>query len=156
MILSYISFRSFKHFTISTQDETVLKILTNLDLRSLCRLCRVNKRFNSIARDALLYTCLNLKLYWHCLDTHALNSLAPRCQYLRQLDLSWCGNYKMFNSQDIFNFLDTCGSLLTHLRLNCCRVVNDCVVLKISKICKNLKGMYACKRVGRLFPPIFS
>lgn len=123
----------------------MLKILKNLDLRSLCRLCRVNKHFNNIARDALLYTCLNLKPYWYCLDTQALNNLAPRCQYLRQLDFSWCGNYNMFNYQNIVSFLNTCGSLLTHLRLNCCHIVNDIVIFEVSKICKNLKG--ECKLV---------
>ncbi|XP_014487327.1 PREDICTED: F-box/LRR-repeat protein 4 isoform X1 [Dinoponera quadriceps] len=122
-------------------DETVLKILKNLDLKSLCRLCRVNKHFNNIARDALLYTCLNLKPYWHCLDTQALNNLAPRCQYLRQLDLSWCGNYNMFKYQNIVSFLNSCGSLLTHLRLNCCHIVNDIVIYEVSKICKNLKEL---------------
>lgn len=119
--------------------------MKNLDLRSLCRLCRVNKRFNSIAQDALLYTRLNLKPYWHSFDVHALSSLAPRCRYLRKLDLSWCGNYNMLNYQDIVNLLSTCGSLLTHLRLNCCRVVNDCVIFEISRVCKSLKGTYVYK-----------
>lgn len=121
----------------------MLKILKNLDLKSLCRLCRVNKHFNNIARDTLLYTSLNLKPYWHCLDTQTLNNLALRCQYLRQLDLSWCGNYDMFKYQNVVNFLSTCGSLLTHLRLNSCHFVNDIVISEVSKICKNLKG--ACK-----------
>ncbi|CAD1480894.1 unnamed protein product, partial [Heterotrigona itama] len=122
-------------------DETALKILKNLDLRSLCRLRRVNKHFNNIARDALLYTSLNLKPYWHCLDTSALNSLAPRCHYLQQLDLSWCGNYNMIKHQDFIHFLRTSGTVLTHLRLNCCQFVNDAVILEVSKICKNLKEL---------------
>ncbi|XP_076278966.1 F box and leucine-rich-repeat gene 4 isoform X2 [Lasioglossum baleicum] len=122
-------------------DETVLKILKNLDLRSLCCLCRVNKHFNNIARDALLYTSLNLKPYWYCLDTLALNCLAPRCKYLQQLDLSWCGNDNMIKYQDFVNFIHTSGTLLTHLRLNCCQFVNDAVILEISKVCKNLKEL---------------
>ena len=122
-------------------DETVLKILKNLDLRSLCRLCRVNRHFNNIARDTLLYTTLNLKPYWHCFDTSALNCLAPRCQYLQQLDLSWCGNYNMIKYQDFIQFLRTSGTLLTHLRLNCCQFVNNAVILEISKICANLKEL---------------
>ncbi|XP_043249536.1 F-box/LRR-repeat protein 4 [Colletes gigas] len=130
-------------------DETVLKILKYLDLRSLCCLCRVNRHFNNIARDALLYTNLNLKPYWYCLDTSALNCLAPRCQYLQQLDLSWCGNYNMIKHQDFINFLRASGALLTHLRLNCCQFVNDAIILEISKICKNLKELCLrnCMRV---------
>lgn len=111
-----------------------------MDLKSLCRLCRVNRHFNNIARDALLYTSLNLKPYWHCLDTSALNCLALRCHYLQRLDLSWCGNYNMIKYKDFIDFLHTSGTLLTHLRLNCCQFVNDEVILEISKVCKNLKG----------------
>ncbi|CAK9798352.1 F-box/LRR-repeat protein 4 [Anthophora plagiata] len=122
-------------------DETVLKILKNLDLKSLCHLSRVNRHFNNIARDALLYTSLNLKPYWHCLDTSALNSLASRCHYLQQLDLSWCGNYSMIKYQDFIKFLHTSGTLLTHLRLNCCQFVNDAIIFEISKVCKNLKEL---------------
>ncbi|OAD59843.1 F-box/LRR-repeat protein 4 [Eufriesea mexicana] len=133
---------------ISLQDETVLKILKNLDLRSLCCLCRVNRHFNNIARDALLYTSLNLKPYWHCLNTSALNSLASRCHYLQQLDLSWCGNYDMIKYQDFIYFLHTCGTVLTHLRLNCCQFVNDAIILEISKVCKNLKELCLCNCMG--------
>lgn len=119
----------------------MLKILRNLDLRSLCRLCRVNKQFNNIARDALLYTSLNLKPYWHSISTDALLCLIPRCTYLQQLDLSWCGNYNMFTYQDIVKFLNIRGYLLTHLRLNNCKIVNDYIIHEITRICRNLKGM---------------
>ncbi|XP_015432230.1 PREDICTED: F-box/LRR-repeat protein 4 [Dufourea novaeangliae] len=122
-------------------DETVLKILKNLDLKSLCRLCRVNRQFNNIARDALLYTSLNLKPYWHCLDTVALHTLMPRCKYLQQLDLSWCGNYDMIKYEDFIQFIQTSGTLLTHLRLNCCQFVNDAVILEVTKVCKNLREL---------------
>ncbi|XP_057336309.1 F-box/LRR-repeat protein 4 [Microplitis mediator] len=122
-------------------DETVLKILKNLDLKSLCRICRVNKYFNVIARDSLLYTSLNLKPYWNCIDTSALNFITPRCKYLQRLDLSWCGNYDSITSHNFIDFINSCGSLLTHLRLNCCRFVNDHVVSEISHVCKNLKEL---------------
>ena len=114
--------------------------MKNLDLRSLCRCCKVNRHFNNIARDALLYTSLNLKPYWYCIDATALQNLTPRCQYLQRLDLSWCGNYDAISNQDFVDFLQNCGSLITHLRLNCCRFVNDFVVREISRICKNLIG----------------
>ncbi|XP_012282503.1 F-box/LRR-repeat protein 4 [Orussus abietinus] len=122
-------------------DETVLKILKNLDLKSLCRCCKVNRHFNNIARDALLYTSLNLKPYWYCIDAEALNYLAPRCQYLQRLDLSWCGNYGAVEPDDFVKFLQSCGGPLTHLRLNCCHFVNDSVIFTITAVCKNLKEL---------------
>lgn len=122
-------------------DEAVLKILKNLDLKSLCRCCQVNKHFNNIARDALLYTSLNLKPYWHCIDTNALATLASRCQYLQRIDLSWCGNYNTITSRDIQDFLTSSGSQLTHLRFNCCQFVSNSVILKVSVICRNLKEL---------------
>ncbi|XP_043498036.1 F-box/LRR-repeat protein 4 isoform X2 [Polistes fuscatus] len=122
-------------------DETVLKILKNLDLKTLCRLCRVNRHFSNIARDALLYTSLNLKPYWYCLNDHALKYLIPRCQYLQRLDLSWCGNYNMISDRNFVDFIHSCGKLLTHLRLNCCRCINDKVILEVSRVCKNLKEL---------------
>ncbi|KYN17326.1 F-box/LRR-repeat protein 4, partial [Trachymyrmex cornetzi] len=71
-------------------DEIIMRILRNLDLKSLCRMSRVNKHFNNLAQDHLLYTSLNLKPYWHVIKKKALYYLAPRCKYLRRLDLSWC------------------------------------------------------------------
>ncbi|XP_015113292.1 F-box/LRR-repeat protein 4 [Diachasma alloeum] len=122
-------------------DETVLKILKNLDLKSLCRCCRVNKHFNNVARDALLYTSLNLKPYWNSLDSGALNVLAPRCQYLQKVDFSWCGNYNTITPQNFIEFMASAGGLLTHLRLNCCRFVIDQVIAEISGTCRNLKEL---------------
>jgi len=33
-------------------------VLKNLDLKALCRMSQVNKRFNNLTRDCQLYTCL--------------------------------------------------------------------------------------------------
>ncbi|CAL1676719.1 unnamed protein product [Lasius platythorax] len=87
-------------------DETILKILKNLDLRSLYHISRVNK-----------------------------------CKYLRKLDLSWCGNHGFFRTTTIKEFLINCGSLLTHLRLNCCENVDNSTICQISITCKNLKEL---------------
>ncbi|XP_015183104.1 PREDICTED: F-box/LRR-repeat protein 4 [Polistes dominula] len=122
-------------------DETIFKIFKYLDLKTLCRLCRVNRHLSNIAKDALLYTSLNLKPYWDCLDNNALNYLIPRCQYLQRLDLSWCGNYNMINSKDFVNFIRSCGKLLTHLRLNCCSYMNDNAMLVVTRVCTNLKEL---------------
>lgn len=116
-----------------------MKIFKKLDLRSLCRVSRVNKHFNDLTKDPSFYTSLNLKPYWYIINTNALHYLAFKCKNLQQLDLSWCDN---FSVPDFQKFLDICGSLLTHLRLNCCSCIDDFAILKISRICKNLKGMY--------------
>ncbi|KAM0727295.1 F-box/LRR-repeat protein 4 [Formica fusca] len=121
--------------------ETMLKILKNLDLRSLYRMSRVNKYFYNLALDPLLYTSLNLKPYWHSFNTCTLDNLLLRCKYLQKLDLSWCGNHDMFSTTCIKIFLSDCGSLLTHLRLNCCKTVDDSTIYQISITCKNLKEL---------------
>jgi F-box/leucine-rich repeat protein 4 len=119
----------------------VLKIFKNLDLKSLSRCSQVNRHFNSIAHDTLLYTSLNLKPYWYCVDTAVLNSFISRCQYLQRLDISWCGNYNTIKSEDFIVFLQSSGSTIIHLRLNCCHFVNDAVIEEIAQTCKNLKGI---------------
>jgi len=124
------------------QNETTLKILEYLDLKSLYCICNVNKYFNTLARDFTLYKCLNLRPYWYSFDTNALSSLISRCKCLQQLDLSWCGNHNMLTSASLIDFLKECGGTLTHLRLNCCKIVDDSVTLQISSTCKELKGMY--------------
>ncbi|XP_071561373.1 F-box/LRR-repeat protein 4-like [Temnothorax nylanderi] len=118
--------------------EIIIKILRNLDLKSLCRMGRVNKYFNNLVQDPLLYKSLNLKPYWHIISTKALYYLAFKCKYLRRLDLSWCDS---FSVSDLEKFLDTCGSLLTHLRLDCCSCIDDSAMLKISTVCKNLNEL---------------
>ncbi|XP_034937072.1 F-box/LRR-repeat protein 4 [Chelonus insularis] len=122
-------------------DEMILKILSNLDLKSLSRISRVNKYFNMIAQDTLLYTSLNLKPYWYCFNTRTLELFIPKCQLLRRLDLSWCGNDNFLQSQNIANFFTLCGHHLTHLRLNCCQFVNDSVIETISTTCEYLKEL---------------
>ncbi|EFN63767.1 F-box/LRR-repeat protein 4 [Camponotus floridanus] len=121
--------------------ETILKILKKLDLKSLYRISRVNKYFYNLALDPLLYTSLNLKPYWHSFNARTLHNLSLRCKYLRRLDLSWCGNHGMFSATSIKEFLIECGSLLTHLRLNCCKNVDDSTIYQISVTCKNLKEL---------------
>ena len=129
------------HFT-PLQDESILKILTYLDLKSLNSVSQVNRYFNGIAHDSLLYTSLNLKPYWPCIDVAVLNNLASKCQYLCKLDLSWCGNYDQISSDNFITFLLTCGSSLTNLRLNCCKFVTDPVVQEVASTCKNIKGSF--------------
>ncbi|XP_036148544.1 uncharacterized protein LOC118647567 isoform X2 [Monomorium pharaonis] len=122
-------------------DETILNILKDLDLRSLCRVSRVNKRLNHLTRDPFLYTSLNMRnihfTYWRTNLWHKFNYFARRCKYLKELDLSYCDiPVVKFNV-----FIHTCGKRLTHLNLSRCRCVNNSVLRQISKTCPNLKEL---------------
>uniref|UniRef100_A0A1B6DHT4 F-box domain-containing protein n=1 Tax=Clastoptera arizonana TaxID=38151 RepID=A0A1B6DHT4_9HEMI len=122
-------------------DETVLNIFSYLDLASLCQCAKVNRHFHMLATDSLLYTEINLKPYWHRVNDKMLKSLSNRCQHLAKLDLSWCGSYGQITTQQFLDFLDHSGKLLTHLRLDCCRFINDFCLSKISQVCKNIKEL---------------
>ncbi|XP_036148552.1 uncharacterized protein LOC118647568 isoform X2 [Monomorium pharaonis] len=122
-------------------DDTILNILKNLDLRSLCRVGRVNKRLNNLTRDPFLYTSLNMRnihfTYWRTNLWHKFHYFARRCKYLKELDLSYCDiPVVKFNV-----FIHTCGKRLTHLNLSRCRCVNNSVLRQISKTCPNLKEL---------------
>lgn len=133
-------------------DETVLKIFGYLSLLSLCRCAQVSRRFHDLATDPLLYMELNMKVYWYCTTATALMSLSKRCQYLQKLDLSWCGDYGLITSEDLVTFIDECGGHLVHLRLNSCRYVDNCCVIKVAEKCKYLKelGVRGCRKISDL------
>jgi len=118
----------------------IIKVLKNLDLRALCRMSQVNKRFNNLTRDCQLYTCLNIRFLNPAHTYNIFDYFTSRCKYLEQLDLT----ASKFSVSNFEKFLNNCGSHLTHLRLNKCSSVDDDVLLKNSKICKNLKSMYVC------------
>ncbi|XP_071568883.1 F-box/LRR-repeat protein 4-like [Temnothorax nylanderi] len=128
-------------------DEILLIILKNLDLMTLCRLNYVNRRFNDLIRDPQLYTRLNIRCppsaKYFDLDvaerdmSNIFCYFTSRCKYLQQLDLT----RSTFDVEDFKNFLDNCGSRLTHLRLGYCRSINNLALLKISEICVNLKEL---------------
>jgi len=110
-------------------------------LKALCCLNQVNKRFNNITCDYQLYTSLNVRNVCHINPTYLCNIFryfTHRCKYLNQLDLT----ASEFFVYDFVKFLDNCGKHLTHLRLSKCQSVNNVVLMKISKLCKNLKSMY--------------
>ncbi|KAG5321969.1 FBXL2 protein, partial [Pseudoatta argentina] len=123
-------------------------ILRKLDLRSLCRMNGVNKRFNNLAQDHLLYTSVNLESYYGIINIKAFYYLVPRCKYLRRLNFSNCD----WISDHVGTFLVSYGSLLTHLKLARLSINNN-TILTISKICKNLKELdlfncYSITNVG--------
>ncbi|XP_071648107.1 F-box/LRR-repeat protein 4-like isoform X2 [Temnothorax longispinosus] len=127
-------------------DEIMLKIFKNLDLMTLCRMNKVNRRFNDLIRDSSLYTRLNIKQGFPREMRNLFCYLTSRCKYLQQLDLK----ASTFDVTNFVNFLDNCGRSLTHLRLRYCRTVDNRALLKISEICKNLKEftLYNCYDVN--------
>ncbi|CAB0010638.1 unnamed protein product [Nesidiocoris tenuis] len=136
---------------VSDYDETVLRIFSYLDLISLCRCMRVNKEFYRLGSDAMLYTALNLKPYWHKVNSKTLEHLSPRCKYLLKIDLSWCGNYGLITSSQLSSFIEKCGKHLTHLRLDCCKFVDDECIHQIAISCRNLKelSLRNCFKINR-------
>ncbi|XP_071635451.1 F-box/LRR-repeat protein 4-like [Temnothorax longispinosus] len=119
-------------------DEVILEILKHLDLKTLCLMNQVNKRFYDLTRDPLLYTRLNMRNICCCVYFYdILCYFTPRCKYLQQLDLALCD----FSSSHFVQFLENCGRHLTCLRFTECRDVNNDVLFKISEICKNLKEL---------------
>ncbi|XP_044728652.1 F-box/LRR-repeat protein 4 [Chrysoperla carnea] len=122
-------------------DETIIRIFTYLDLLSLSRCALVNKRFYSLATDALLYTSVSFKSYWYRVDRTTLYAFSRRCAFLQKFDLSWCGDHDRITSFDFSQFLKTCGTTLTHLRLNCCKFVNNFCLKDIARFCSRLKEL---------------
>ncbi|XP_024876548.1 F-box/LRR-repeat protein 2-like [Temnothorax curvispinosus] len=127
-------------------NEILLKILKNLDLKTLCRMSNVDKRFKNLTQDPELYTRLNMRYKSKKYMCDIFCYFTPRCKYLQQLDLR--GSY--FDVNDFVNFLNNCGSCLTHLSLNDCRIDYFSTVgqlnpvqlsFEISKTCKNLKEL---------------
>ncbi|XP_024868959.1 F-box/LRR-repeat protein 2-like [Temnothorax curvispinosus] len=121
-------------------NEILLKIFKYLDVVTLCRMNEVNnKRFDTLTRDSLLYTRLNMRYIrsgkYMC---KLFCYFTSRCKYLQQLDLTECN----FDVNDFVNFLDNCGSRLTHLRLRGYGSIKlNPVLLKTSETCKNLKEL---------------
>ncbi|XP_071635243.1 F-box/LRR-repeat protein 4-like [Temnothorax longispinosus] len=136
-------------------DEIIRIILKYLDMRSFCRMSKVNKRFNNLTQDSSLFKCLNLrnlkkeysKDSYFCYDK-ILSYFASKCTDLRQLDLT----ASCISEPDFVNFLQSCGHCLTHLRLSSCEFVGKLSLLKISEICKNLKvfDLSYCVALGKM------
>ncbi|XP_063536179.1 F-box/LRR-repeat protein 4 [Cydia strobilella] len=112
-------------------DETILCVMKYLDMQSLCRCAQVNRHFNRLASDAILYRNIDLRPYWHCVQSQVLVTLSIRCKFLQKLDLSWCGSHLMILPNYVVNFLKDNGAELTHLRMNCCKFVNNAVLRAI-------------------------
>uniref|UniRef100_A0A6M2DDT9 Putative f-box/lrr-repeat protein 4-like isoform x2 n=1 Tax=Xenopsylla cheopis TaxID=163159 RepID=A0A6M2DDT9_XENCH len=129
-------------------DETILKILGYLDLKSLFQCSQTNTYLYQLCTDPMLYTILGLKPYWHCLNVEALQTLSVRSKLLQKLDLSWCGPYGSFKEEHFIKFLKNCAQSLTDLRLNTCKFVTNESCTSISQNCSNIKELCLRNCVG--------
>lgn len=125
-------------FMSDIPDEVIFKIMSYLDIRSLYNCSVVSRKFNRISKDPLLYSEVNLKLYWHRVNSQLVRSLIPRCKLIRKLDLSCCGVYKTVLPEDFLIFMEINGRSLTHLRLNSVHFMNIDCFKAISFKCPNL------------------
>ncbi|CAG9562054.1 unnamed protein product [Danaus chrysippus] len=122
-------------------DETILSVMKYLDMQSLCRCAQVNTHFKRLASDAILYRSIDLRPYWHCVRSQVLVNLSMKCKFLKKLDLSWCGSHCMIQPHYVVNFLKYSGSELTHLRMNCCKFVDNSVLRAIVDTSFNLQEL---------------
>ncbi|GBP53122.1 hypothetical protein EVAR_97126_1 [Eumeta japonica] len=122
-------------------DETILCILQYLDLHSLSRCAQVNRQLNRLASDSILYRCIDLKPFWHCVKSQVLTTLLGRSKFLQKLDLSWCGSRNMIQPNNVINFLRESGAELTHLRMDCCDFINTFVFWTIANVCRHLQEL---------------
>lgn len=119
-------------------DEVLFNIMTFLDLRSLFRCSKVNRKFHQISKDPLLYLEVNLKAYWYLADSLLIYSLNSRCKLIRKLDLSSCGYFNSITPEDFITFLRLNGKSLTNLRLNSTQFLNTYCLQQIGFKCENL------------------
>ncbi|CAK1580074.1 unnamed protein product [Parnassius mnemosyne] len=129
-------------------DETILAIMKFLDMQSLSRCAQVSRHFSRLALDAILYRCIDLRPYWHCVRSQVLSTLGTRCKFLQKLDLSWCGSHRMIQPHYVVNFLRDNCSELTHLRMNCCEFVDNSVLRSVIENCAYLQELCLRSVVG--------
>nr|CAI5842056.1 unnamed protein product [Callosobruchus analis] len=73
--------------------EVMIHIFQYLDLKSLCRCARVNKRWNEIINDPFLYQNLSLKPYWNLVNCDTIDYFMKKCTSLKSwmsLGAYWC------------------------------------------------------------------
>ncbi|XP_030755824.1 F-box/LRR-repeat protein 4 [Sitophilus oryzae] len=115
-----------KDYFSSLPNEIILKIFQYLDLKSLSRCAQINKRWNTLCQDQTLYQCISLKIYWHLVDTKAIEYFRKKNINVKKLDLSWCDQGQVYgqhilNSEyyiQLRNFLDEIKHTVTHISLN--------------------------------------
>lgn len=118
--------------------EVLFNIMSFLDLKSLFQCSQVCKSFRNLINDPLLYIEVNLKLHWHQVNSSLMETLTPRCNLIKKLDLSSCGYFESVKSNDFINFIEANGNSLTNLRLNSSQFMNTSCLEIIGSTCSNL------------------
>ncbi|KAL1501579.1 hypothetical protein ABEB36_006877 [Hypothenemus hampei] len=128
----------------SMPEEVMIEIFKNLDMASLRKCTRVNKRWNVIASNPILYRNLDLSRFWHLINPNSLMLISKNYHHIKKLDLSnlsYCNiTYSsQHNSMDsaLQRLIYTCRNSLTHLCLNNNFFVTNDVVTTIAE-CPNL------------------
>ncbi|XP_059050959.1 F-box/LRR-repeat protein 4 [Achroia grisella] len=129
-------------------NETILYMMKYLDIQSLFRCAQVNTHFNRLASDVILYRQIDLRPYWYCVHSDVLATLSKRCKFLQKFDLSWCGSRHKISPTSVTDFLNDSKADLTHLRMNCCKFVDDTVLKAIVNTSTNLQELCLRSVVG--------
>jgi len=132
---------SHNHNLHNLPEEILRLILTHLDLASLCSLSRVSSTIYNACKDPLLFTSINLKPYWWCVNGSALEWLSYRAQLVQHLDMSWCGAYEIFTASHFNWFIRKVGHRLKTLRLENCHFLNNETLYWISTCCTSLQEL---------------
>ncbi|XP_024870810.1 uncharacterized protein LOC112453968 isoform X2 [Temnothorax curvispinosus] len=163
MKLSSDESKELSRCSLSTlPNEILLKILKNLDLKTLCRMSNVDKRFKNLTQDPELYTRLNMryksKKYINC--GSCLTHLCLRDCHIRQLNsvllsfgISWtCKNLKELDLSELhcdkFSYLEKLNNL------ECINIAE--LEISTKHVCKTLKNNPQIREVelGELNDPI--
>lgn len=81
---------------------------------SLCQCAQTCRLFRTVTGDPQLYTRLCLKSVFRSVSVSALRQLAPRCAFVSELDLSWCGNYGKLTAEAL-------GTGFGIMQYSCCQ-----------------------------------
>ncbi|XP_072403383.1 F-box/LRR-repeat protein 4-like [Diabrotica undecimpunctata] len=124
-------------YFLNLPNEIILHIFQYLDLKSLSRCAIVNKRWNDISRDALLYQNLNLRPYWYLVNCNTILYFRSRCKFVKKFDVSWCGNDIPHFSSAVEGFLAENNHSITHLSMSSCKFLNE-NIFQIVSMCSEL------------------
>ena len=104
-------------------DELVLNVLGYLSLDQLCRISRVNKRWNGLSKKPILWTTLNLFEGGYSMSPQHFEKICIRSWQLVNLDLRFCNE---INKYTLHAIAMNCNPLaLKELYLDGCENVDD-------------------------------
>lgn len=113
---------SFHHLP----NELLFKIFSYLATDDIARLSIVSKVFYKHCYNPALpiHQHLNLQPYWNLIDPDSIVGFTKRCDKIKALNLSWCGNNsEVFNAPALLRLLKP--KSLTRLDLACCPLTDE-------------------------------